>query len=118
MGCAGADAAGAAHSYSQPASQPAGRFPELWDEPFVAAPAETGSWRDYWLAVDERDGRLVRIGAVVEQPDDWLIAIANGYGLALAPESAARFYARPGITHRPVSRTRRLPAPNLVCPDG
>ncbi|ADD44659.1 LysR family transcriptional regulator [Stackebrandtia nassauensis] len=78
-------------------------FRELWDEPFVAAPAETGAWRDYWLGADERDDRPVRIGAVVDQPDDWLSAIANGYGIALAPESAARFYARPGIVYRPVS---------------
>ncbi|MEU2490343.1 LysR family transcriptional regulator [Streptomyces sp. NPDC007883] len=78
-------------------------FRDLWDEPFVAAPPETGPWRDYWLATDERDGRPVRVGAVTDQPDDWLSAIANGYGIALAPESAARFYARPGITYRPVS---------------
>jgi DNA-binding transcriptional LysR family regulator len=78
-------------------------FADLWDEPFVAAPAETGPWRDYWLAVEERDGHPVRIGAVTDQPDDWLSAIANGYGIALAPESAARFYARPGITYRPLS---------------
>jgi DNA-binding transcriptional LysR family regulator len=91
-----------------PAAHPlAGReviaFSELWDEPFVAARAETGEWRDYWLAADERDGRPVRIGAVTEHPDDWLNAIANGYGIALAPESATRFYARPGIVYRPVS---------------
>ncbi|GAA3168171.1 LysR family transcriptional regulator [Streptomyces ramulosus] len=78
-------------------------FRELWDEPFVAAPAETGRWRDYWLAVDEREGHPVRIGAVTEHPDDWLSAIANGYGVALAPESTVRFYARPGITYRPVT---------------
>jgi DNA-binding transcriptional LysR family regulator len=30
-------------------------------------------------------------------------AIANGDGIALAPESAARYYARPGITYRPVT---------------
>ncbi len=78
-------------------------FRDLWDEPFVAAPPETGRWRDYWLAADEREGRPVRIGAVTDRPDDWLSAIANGYGIALAPESAARFYARPGITYRPVS---------------
>ncbi|MGW6918225.1 LysR family transcriptional regulator [Kitasatospora sp. NPDC054939] len=77
-------------------------FPELWDEPFVAAPAATGPWRDHWLAADEREGRPVRIGAVTEHPDDWLSAIANGYGIALAPESAARFYARPGVVYRPV----------------
>ena len=76
---------------------------ELWDEPFVAAPAETGWWRDYWLATDERQGHPVRIGAVTDQPDAWLTAIANGDGIALVPESAARYYARPGITYRPVT---------------
>src|SRR5216683_6622308 len=78
-------------------------FRELWDEPFVAAPAETGWWRDYWLATGEREGHPVRIGAVTNQPDTWLTAIANGYGVALTPESAARYYARPGITYRPVT---------------
>ncbi|QKV97016.1 LysR family transcriptional regulator [Streptomyces sp. NA02950] len=78
-------------------------FRDLWDEPFVAAPPETGRWREYWLAADERDGRPVRVGAVTEQPDDWLSAIANGYGIALAPESATRFYARPGVTYRRVT---------------
>jgi DNA-binding transcriptional LysR family regulator len=80
-------------------------FAELWDEPFVAAPAETGWWREWWLAADEREGHPVRIGSVTGtgQPDDWLSAIANGYGVALASESAARYYARPGIVYRPVS---------------
>lgn len=77
-------------------------FAALWDEPFVAAPAETGAWRDYWLAADARPGPA-RIGAVTDQPDAWLSAIANGYGVALAPESAARFYTRPGVTYRPVT---------------
>ncbi|MFE5396424.1 LysR family transcriptional regulator [Streptomyces sp. NPDC056568] len=78
-------------------------FHELRDEPFVAAPPETGRWREYWLAADERDGHPVRVGAVTEHPDDWLTAIANGYGVALAPESAARFYTRPGVVYRPVT---------------
>jgi DNA-binding transcriptional LysR family regulator len=78
-------------------------FRDLWDEPFVAAPPESGRWREYWLATGERDGHPVRIGAVTDRPDDWLSVIANGYGIALAPASAARFYARPGITYRPVS---------------
>ncbi|MFC9972399.1 LysR family transcriptional regulator [Spirillospora sp. NPDC127200] len=78
-------------------------FAELWDEPFVAAPEETGRWRDHWLGTDDRAGRPPRIGAVTELPDDWLNAVANGYGVALAPESAARFYARPGVVYRRVS---------------
>jgi DNA-binding transcriptional LysR family regulator len=76
---------------------------QLWDEPFVAAPAETDGWRDYWLATGERQGHPVRIGAVTDQPDTLLTAIANGYGIALVPESAARYYGRPGITYRPVT---------------
>jgi DNA-binding transcriptional LysR family regulator len=76
---------------------------QLWDEPFVAAPAETGIWRDYWLAVSERQGRPPRIGFVADHPDTFLTAIANGHGIALAPRSAARYYARPGITYRPVT---------------
>jgi len=93
-----------------PAGHPlAGRdqicFRDLWDEPFVAAPAETGWWRDWWLAAGEREGHPVKVGAVTEtgQPEDWLTAIANGDGVALAPESGARYYARPGVTYRPVT---------------
>jgi DNA-binding transcriptional LysR family regulator len=80
-------------------------FRDLWDEPFIAASAETGAWREWWLAVDEREGHPVRIGAVAATgvPDDWLTVIANGDGIALVPESAARYYARPGITYKPVS---------------
>jgi len=90
----------AAHQLTACAQIP---FPDLWDEPFVAAPDETGWWRDYWLAAGERQGHPVRIGAVTEHPDEWLTVIANGYGIALAPESAARYYAHPGITYRPVT---------------
>lgn len=78
-------------------------FPQLWDEPFIAAPDSTGRWRDYWLAVDERHGHPVRIGAVTEHTDEWLSAIANGYGVALAPESAGRYFQRPGVVYRPVT---------------
>jgi DNA-binding transcriptional LysR family regulator len=85
------------------ATRPEIAFEELRDEPFVAAPVETGPWRDYWLATDARAGHPAHIGAITDQPDDWLNAIANGYGIALAPESASRFYARPGITYRPVT---------------
>ncbi|MGB6580848.1 MAG: LysR family transcriptional regulator, partial [Streptosporangiaceae bacterium] len=40
----------------------------MWDEPFVAAPTESGWWRDYWLATGERQGHPVRIGYVTDQP--------------------------------------------------
>ena len=78
-------------------------FRDLLDEPVVAAPRDTGSWSDYWVAMEERNGHPVQIGAVTEHPDDWLSAIANGYGIAFPPESSARFYARPGIVYRRLS---------------
>ncbi|MFE9410788.1 LysR family transcriptional regulator [Streptomyces sp. NPDC006704] len=79
------------------------RFRDLYDEPFVATPAESGEWRDYWLATDEREGHPVRIGAVAHHPDEWLNAIAHGQGVSLTPEATARFYQRPDIVYRPVT---------------
>lgn len=76
-------------------------FRELRDEPFVAAGPGTGAWRDHWLAVAERDGHPVRVGAVADRPDEWLGAVAGGC-VALAPASAARFYAHPDVVFRPV----------------
>ncbi|MGW0582756.1 LysR family transcriptional regulator [Streptomyces sp. NPDC002920] len=79
------------------------RFQDLYDEPFVATPAESGEWRDYWLAADEREGHPVRIGAVAHHPDEWLNAIAHGQGVSLTPEATARFYQRPDVVYRPVT---------------
>ncbi|WP_327178698.1 LysR family transcriptional regulator [Streptomyces sp. NBC_01335] len=76
-------------------------FRELWDEPFVAAGAETGAWREYWLATEEREGHPVRVGAVTSRPDEWLGAVAAGC-VALAPASTARFYSHPDVVFRPV----------------
>ncbi|MGA5251532.1 LysR family transcriptional regulator [Streptomyces sp. NRRL F-5527] len=77
-------------------------FRELWDEPFVAAGAETGAWRDHWLGAEDRDDEHpVRVGAVTSRPDEWLGAVAGG-NVALAPASAARFYAHPDVVFRPV----------------
>lgn len=76
-------------------------FWELWDESFVAAGAETGAWRDHWLAAEERDGHPVRVGAVTSRPDEWLGAVAGGC-VALAPASVARFHSHPDVVFRPV----------------
>lgn len=64
--------------------------------------------RDWPVGVNDRPvgdtpglGHPIRIGAVTDQPDAYLTAIANGD--ALVPESAARYYARPDITYRPVT---------------
>ena len=40
-------------------------FSELLDEAFLALPDDAGSPRDYWLALEHRDGRPPRIGGIV-----------------------------------------------------
>jgi len=77
-------------------------FSELLDEPFIATPADSGGWRDYWLGTAHRNGRPAIIGREVNGPDEWLEAIANGQGISLTPEASARFYARPGLAYVPV----------------
>ncbi|RDI67897.1 LysR family transcriptional regulator [Nocardia pseudobrasiliensis] len=77
-------------------------FEELWDEPFVASPPENGPWRDFWIGADERPAQTAVIGAIAHNTDEWLTAIANGFGMSFTPESSARYYPRPGIAYRPV----------------
>ncbi|HUQ60835.1 LysR family transcriptional regulator [Lentzea sp.] len=78
-------------------------FRELWDDPVIVAPALKGTWREHWLALSERDGREVRVGAVVEKPDEFLSAIAGGHGIALVPASTSHFFARPDVVYVPVT---------------
>ncbi|GGL60585.1 LysR family transcriptional regulator [Streptomyces fumigatiscleroticus] len=80
------------------------RFEQLLDEPFIALPAEAGVWRDFWLALDHRDGHPVVIGAEVKTTDEWMEAIANNFGVCFTGASTARFYPRPGVVCRPVEK--------------
>ncbi|MFD0413991.1 LysR family transcriptional regulator [Streptomyces sp. NPDC127108] len=77
-------------------------FAELLDEPFVAAPPESGWWRDHWLATDEREGRPAKIGAVARTFEEWLTAIADGEGVSLASAATARACRRPDVAYRVV----------------
>lgn len=86
------------------AGQEVVRFEQLLDEPFVAVPVESGVWRDYWLALDHRDGHPVVIGAEVNSTDEWMEAIANNFGVCLTGASTARFYPRPGVVCRPIDK--------------
>jgi DNA-binding transcriptional LysR family regulator len=77
-------------------------FSDLLDEPFVALPPAAGVLRDYWLAVRERDGHPIRIGAVAETPDETFEAVAAMQGVALLSAGNAALYSRPGIVTRPL----------------
>ncbi|MFI6097648.1 LysR family transcriptional regulator [Lentzea sp. NPDC051213] len=81
-------------------------FPELWDEPVVVTTALKGTWREHWLALSERDGHKVRVGAVIEQQEEFLNAVADGRGVALVPACMTDFYPWPGVVYVPVSGVR------------
>ncbi|BAJ27258.1 putative LysR family transcriptional regulator [Kitasatospora setae KM-6054] len=75
---------------------------ELWDEPFVAIPEQSGAWRGYWLGGPERGERPVRIGAVAHNADEWMAAVACGQGIGFAPRSVGRRAGRPDVRCLPV----------------
>jgi DNA-binding transcriptional LysR family regulator len=75
---------------------------QLLDEPFIALPEDAGPLRDYWLALDARNGSPARIGAVAASPDATFEAVASGHGVVLLAEGNTTVYSRPGIVYRPV----------------
>ena len=81
-------------------------FADLLDEPFVALPDSAGPLRDFWLAVDERDGRPPVVGAVAETADAVFEAVASGLGIVLLAAGNAALYDRPGVLSRPVDGLR------------
>lgn len=75
---------------------------ELLDEPFLALPESAGPLRDYWLAVPERGGEPVKVGAVVANADETFAAIEEGSGIVLLSSGNATIYQRPGVRAVPV----------------
>ena len=84
------------------ASQDSVTMAQLLDEPFLALPESAGILRDYWLALDERDGRPVRIGAVINNPDETYEAVVDGRGVCLIAAGNAPLLTRGDVVTRPV----------------
>lgn len=84
------------------ADQPEIDFDDLLDEPFLALPADAGQLRDYWLAIEHRNGHPVRIGAVVANAEETFEAVIAGLGVVLLSAGNAQIYQREGITTCPV----------------
>lgn len=78
-------------------------FAELLDEPFLALPEEAGPLRAYWLALDERGGHPVTVGATVSNADETFTAVEEGCGIVLLASGNAAIYQRPGIRAIPVT---------------
>ena len=81
---------------------PSCRIAELLDDPIVVAPASAGPWRDYWMAMDARDGKPPTIAAVAATYEEETTTIARGLGISFTSEASARLYDRQGIAYVPI----------------
>ena len=75
---------------------------DLLDEPFLALPESAGPLRDYWLALDDRDGHPVRIQAEINDTEETYEAVASGIGICLLAAGNAPIFARGDVTMLPV----------------
>ena len=76
---------------------------ELLEEPIVVAPSSAGCWRDYWMAMDARDGKPPTIAAVAATYEEETTTIARGLGISFTSEASARLYERQGIVYVPIT---------------
>ena len=75
---------------------------DLLDEPFLALPTSAGPLRDYWLALEDRDGHPLRVGGEISNTDETYEAVTSGIGICLLAAGNAPIFARGGITMLPV----------------
>jgi len=78
-------------------------FADLLDEPFLALPESSGPLRDYWLALDRRDGRRPVIGAEIASTDETAEALAAGLGVCLIAAGNASLFRDDAIAVRDVA---------------
>ena len=75
---------------------------DLLDEAFLALPESAGPLRDYWLALDERDGHAIRIAGEINDTEETYEAVASGMGVCLLAAGNAPIFARGDVTMLPV----------------
>ncbi|RFA10696.1 LysR family transcriptional regulator [Subtercola boreus] len=78
------------------------RIAELLDEPIVVAPSSAGIWRDYWMALDARQGRPAVIAAEAATYEAETMLVSTGIGVSFTTSSMVRLYVRPGIRFVPI----------------
>jgi DNA-binding transcriptional LysR family regulator len=71
---------------------------DLLDEPFLALPPTAGPLRDFWLALEERDGHPVRIAAEINDTEETYEAVASGIGVCLLAAGNAPIFDRGAVT--------------------
>ena len=77
-------------------------FADLLGEPFLALPESAGPLRDYWLALDTRDGRPPVIGGVITSIGETYEALTDGRGICLLAAGNAPLVALDGVITYPV----------------
>lgn len=75
---------------------------EFLGDPIIAAPAEAGLWRDFWLAMADRAGVPPTIGGVAHNYESEVTLVSRGLGISFTTEASARLYQRPGVTYIPL----------------
>lgn len=78
------------------------RVADLFDDPWVVSASSDPVYQRFALAADDRGGRPPILGPTVRSTDEYLEVVLAHQAVGLAPASAARYYARPGITYVPV----------------
>ncbi|MEV6280908.1 LysR substrate-binding domain-containing protein [Nocardia sp. NPDC051832] len=81
-------------------------FGDLLGEPFLALPETAGVLRDYWLALDARDGRPPIIGGEVASAEETYESVLNGDGVVLLATGNAPLIAHDGVVVREVRGIR------------
>jgi DNA-binding transcriptional LysR family regulator len=81
------------------AAAPAIDVAELFGDAWVVNATGDPTWQRYALASDQRGGRPPRLGPTVHSVDEFLEAVEADNAVGLAPESARRYYSRPGVTY-------------------
>jgi DNA-binding transcriptional LysR family regulator len=79
------------------------RVRDLLDEPIVAAPSGDQVWRDYWILAAERGGLPANVVHEAATFEAELQAVGAGRGISITGLTAARYYARPGVSFLVVS---------------
>ncbi|MFC5240454.1 LysR family transcriptional regulator [Streptomyces atrovirens] len=75
---------------------------DLAGEPFLALPPSAGVLRDHWLALDERPGGPLRVGAEIAGTEETYEALVAGLGICLVAAGNAPLISLGGVTTRPV----------------
>ncbi len=90
---------------------------EVNDEPLMWTERAPREWVDWWAVNPRPDGAEPRWGPTNDNVEEMLEQVAEGAAICFAPQSMARYYARPDIVWIPLTDVDPLRVA-LAWPDG